>query len=299
MKDLTGQRFGHLTVLRKYGHKGGRVCWECLCDCGNLHYVITCNLTTGHTTRCSKCSNSVVDLTGQVFGQLTVIDQNKTYRKENNIKGYHAYWNCLCSCGNTTIAKGTDLSGGKTTQCKQCAGNQLIDETGNRYGYLTILNYLRTENHQTIWLAQCDCGNQCEVRINDLRRGRAKLSCGCKSIRSKGELEIEELLKQNKINYQAQYVFDNLVGQRNRRLPYDFAILTPDNQVQRLIEFDGQQHNISVNYFGGDKVLNRRKELDKIKNNYAKEHHIPLIRISYDKLSKITIEMLLGDEYLI
>lgn len=75
--------------------------------------------------------------------------------------------------------------------------------------------------------------------MNELRRGKAKISCGCKSIRSKGELEIEELLKQNKINYQTQYMFDDLTGQHNRRLPYDFAILTENNNVKRLIEFDG------------------------------------------------------------
>lgn len=298
MKDLVGQRFGQLTVLRKYGHKGGRVCWECLCDCGNLYYVITSNLTTGHTTRCSKCSNSIVDLTGKTFGKLTVLQQNKTYRKEHNISGYHAYWDCQCECGNITTVKGTDLSSGATTQCGYCANNVFIDETNNRYGYLTIIQYLHPGYHSSIWLAQCDCGNTCEVNINDLRRGKAKLSCGCKSIRSKGELEIRQLLDNNNIIYEEQYVFDNLRGNRNRRLPYDFAILK-NNYPARLIEFDGEQHQRNTDYFGGEEKFIRRQELDNIKNQYAKDNNIPLVRIPYNQLGKITINMILGNEYLI
>lgn len=33
--DLTGQRFGRLTVLGLFNHDGGRARWRCLCDCGN------------------------------------------------------------------------------------------------------------------------------------------------------------------------------------------------------------------------------------------------------------------------
>lgn len=51
-KDLTGQRFGRLTVLEfvptkdKYSH------WKCKCDCGNITFVSGVNLTSGGTTSC-------------------------------------------------------------------------------------------------------------------------------------------------------------------------------------------------------------------------------------------------------
>src|SRR6185503_14864774 len=32
--DLTGRRFGRLTVIAFAGHKGRSIRWECLCDCG-------------------------------------------------------------------------------------------------------------------------------------------------------------------------------------------------------------------------------------------------------------------------
>ena len=39
--DLTGQRFGKLTVIEKSGTKNGSVLWKCECDCGNYTEVIT------------------------------------------------------------------------------------------------------------------------------------------------------------------------------------------------------------------------------------------------------------------
>ena len=34
--DLTGQRFGKLTVLKKAPSRNGKVYWLCQCDCGNI-----------------------------------------------------------------------------------------------------------------------------------------------------------------------------------------------------------------------------------------------------------------------
>lgn len=51
--DLTGKKFGRLTVL-KYTDKraGSNVIWECVCDCGNLHNVAGKVLTSGGTRSC-------------------------------------------------------------------------------------------------------------------------------------------------------------------------------------------------------------------------------------------------------
>jgi len=54
--DLTGKKFGKLTVVEKgYSRpstKGTRVFWKCLCECGNITYVITHTLNNGHTKSC-------------------------------------------------------------------------------------------------------------------------------------------------------------------------------------------------------------------------------------------------------
>ena len=55
-EDLTGKRFGRLTVI-KYNHTYN-YCrfWECICDCGNITYIGTHTLKSGHTKSCG-CLN--------------------------------------------------------------------------------------------------------------------------------------------------------------------------------------------------------------------------------------------------
>lgn len=50
--DLTGQRFGKLTVVKEAFRDKG-VHWICMCDCGNQATVLGTSLRTGHTTSCS------------------------------------------------------------------------------------------------------------------------------------------------------------------------------------------------------------------------------------------------------
>jgi len=51
--DLRGKRFGCLVALRLAArNKWRQRVWECRCDCGRLTYVITGDLTRGHTKSC-------------------------------------------------------------------------------------------------------------------------------------------------------------------------------------------------------------------------------------------------------
>lgn len=51
--DLTGERFGRLTVLKHVGRNvSKRQLWECRCDCGNIHTADSAALTTKSTTSC-------------------------------------------------------------------------------------------------------------------------------------------------------------------------------------------------------------------------------------------------------
>ena len=55
--DLTGQRYGELTVLRPADNVGGRTAWLCRCSCGRETVVKTCHLRNGHTKSCG-CKNA-------------------------------------------------------------------------------------------------------------------------------------------------------------------------------------------------------------------------------------------------
>lgn len=50
--DLSGQRFGRLTVIRRAENKRGRVAWLCRCDCGANTIASADKLRSGHTQSC-------------------------------------------------------------------------------------------------------------------------------------------------------------------------------------------------------------------------------------------------------
>lgn len=52
--DLTGKKFGNLTVIKRlnYSEPGHTFLWECKCDCGNITIVRGTNLKSGHTISC-------------------------------------------------------------------------------------------------------------------------------------------------------------------------------------------------------------------------------------------------------
>lgn len=56
--------------------------------------------------------SQVIDMTGQRFGKLTVIEK---VAPKPNAQG--AYWRCVCDCGNEKLALGIDLRRG---QCQSC-----------------------------------------------------------------------------------------------------------------------------------------------------------------------------------
>ena len=50
--DLTGQKYGLLTVLN-YSHTSNKKrIWKCQCECGNITYVSGSDLVTRHTSSC-------------------------------------------------------------------------------------------------------------------------------------------------------------------------------------------------------------------------------------------------------
>jgi len=54
MKDLTGQKFGRLTVIEKTTKRSlrGEIIWRCRCKCGNITEVRSSNLLRGYTKSC-------------------------------------------------------------------------------------------------------------------------------------------------------------------------------------------------------------------------------------------------------
>lgn len=286
--DLTGKIFGKLTVIKEHPERTpqGSVQWVCQCECGNSTIVSGDNLRRNHTLSCGcqkkeSAQARVIDLVGQRFGKLTVIEKADTIDRQ-------LYWWCQCDCGKIIRVCGNSLKQGKTKTCGCTPSKKPNDLTNQRFGKLTALE-LFYKNDRVYWHCKCDCGNFTDVAAAHLSGGKTQ-SCGCITY-SIGEKNIENLLIENSIQYIKEYKFKDLGEYR-----YDFYLPV----LNRLIEFDGKQH---FQECGGswDKndSLEQRQVRDKIKNNYAISNNIDLVRIPYWKRDTITIEMLLEDEYLI
>lgn len=70
------------------------------------------------------------NLTGQTFGELTVLHVNEQRYQTDLLKTNkpHRYWTCICSCGRITDVESSHLTSGHTTSCGhiKSKGEQVI-----------------------------------------------------------------------------------------------------------------------------------------------------------------------------
>lgn len=85
--DLTGQRFGNLTVLCPAENIGDRTAWHCRCDCGRVVDVRTRCLRGGYTKSCGCQKPPDIPENGLVLhyidGTCVEMLQAKTVRSNN------------------------------------------------------------------------------------------------------------------------------------------------------------------------------------------------------------------------
>ena len=166
---------------------------------------------------------------------------------------------------------------------------KIKDLKGQRFGKLIAIE--PTEKRAlhggyVIYKCLCDCGNYVEVNSVELKSGHTN-SCGCLS--SLGEAKIQSILAANDICFNKETTFPDLFGANGGRLRFDFYV---DNKY--LVEYDGVQHFLDHQKgMYTEERLKTMRENDKIKNEYCKEHTIPLIRIPYTHFDNITLEDLL------
>lgn len=229
----------------------------------------------------------VIDLTGQIFGHLTVLEQDTTKTSRT------AYWLCQCDCGNKNIVsvRGTNLRSGHTQSCGCLRIARTIevitnDLTGQKFGKLIVIERDKDKKGEcAYWKCRCSCGNIISVSNSHLKGGQK--SCGC--IKSKGEQKIASILKENNINYVSQKSYEDLIGDKDYMLRFDFFL----PEYNCLIEYQGKQHYEINSFFGGVEQFNLQQKYDKIKRDYCKQNQIKLIEIPYSDYEKLNITYIL------
>lgn len=118
--DRTGKSFGALTVVNRAENDAhGNAYWVCVCACGTQIITAGNSLQSGKTKSCGclhrkrTSETHLIDITGQKFGRLTVINRKGTVRAQ----GRNAVWECICECGKLVTTTGGCLRSGHTRSC--------------------------------------------------------------------------------------------------------------------------------------------------------------------------------------
>ena len=121
-KDLTGLRFGSLVVIGPAESRNGRTRWSCRCDCGAVKDIDAGNLTSGRTRACGSGAHKRGDLTGEVFGRLTVVGSLPRGSGPSVMR-------CRCECGKVVDVLASSLKNGSTKSCG-CLQREVAARTG-------------------------------------------------------------------------------------------------------------------------------------------------------------------------
>jgi hypothetical protein len=88
VKDLTGQRFGRLTVIERAPNAAnGAVRWRCRCDCGNETISWKKTLIDGRAQSCGCLHREIVKESSHKHGQW----RTKVWRTWQNVKNRVRY----------------------------------------------------------------------------------------------------------------------------------------------------------------------------------------------------------------
>jgi Protein of unknown function (DUF2726). len=156
-----------------------------------------------------------------------------------------------------------------------------IKDVSKIYGteYKVLGNYVNYD--EPILVKHNKCGNKFNVKPKYFLKEFNKCK-NCSSSMSNGELFISNFVKTLNVPFISQF---NLVRnpKTNCWLKSDFAILNKEKEPILIIEYDGEQHFKSVDYFGGEEAFQATQYRDSVKDEYCKVNNIPFVRFSYTK----------------
>lgn len=189
--DLTGKKFGKLTIVRRAESEaaGKPRKWVCRCDCGNEIQCEGGNLKSGNTQSCGclRVEKASKVKPGMKFGRMTVLTRDGSMRYG---KVAMSMWSCICECGTFKSVLGMSLLNGDTRSCgcllsdtaRENGLRTIKDLGGQEFGELVVIERASTPASGTTnvkWLCACSCGGLTILAGNQLTEGIV-VSCGCK-----------------------------------------------------------------------------------------------------------------------
>ena len=256
------------------------------CKCKNCGYLWTTKLDRIlKGNGCRKCADikqaelrtvSIDEITNRLhkkFPQICIIGNYVNTRSKTT---------CKCTVCNNIWD--TQLSSLLTQKygCPRCAleikrkesiktHDDYISDVRKHNPYIEAVSRYQGGSQDIV--AKClICNNEWTTKAYNLLR------CGCpQCTSSKGEMKVKKYLDMFNISYIHQQSYEGLVGINGGLLSYDFYL----QDYNLLIEFQGEQHEHPIEYFGGDEQFDIQAEHDRRKREYARLHNIPLLEIWY------------------
>lgn len=186
VKDLTGQRFGRLTVLRQEGrNKHGHLKWICRCECGTEKAIIGASLVKGVIVSCGCYHREQLsvtefeDLTNHTFGKLTVLEQASSrvvHDKRGNYK--KRVWRCACECGAIVEVLENSLKTGHTNSCGCYHLERVVEALSGekspnwRGGITAIQDRIRASSRYAAWRDMVFARDDYTCQVSKKRGGK-------------------------------------------------------------------------------------------------------------------------------
>lgn len=150
-KDISNQKFGKLTAIKPLEErKHGSIVWECLCDCGNKHFVSAENLLNGNTKSCG-CLHSVGNST--IKNILTLLQISFACEYQVRINGINYYYDFII------------FNEDKSIKCLIEYDGILHFEQDKHHGWNNEKNWLKTQQNDKIKDNWCKENNIPLIRI--------------------------------------------------------------------------------------------------------------------------------------
>ena len=269
------------TFHTQYVHSDIKVDTEHMCG---YRWLVNPKNLLGGKSKCPQC-NGKHNKTPKEFCDYVESETNREFSSLGDFKGIkHITTFKHNSCGYIFKAYPFHVRKGELG-CRQCS-NMLIHNTErvkllleDKYGTeYSLISEEVTNNRDSIIVKHNVCNKEFDTISNKIiNQGSVCPHCNISS--SKGEMEIEKTLKNNKMKYKKEWSFDDC--RHKGLLFFDFAVFDETDELKCLIEFDGKQHYEPVNFFGGIEGFKTGQLRDEIKNDYCKEKGIKLLRIPY------------------
>ena len=139
VKDLTGKRFGRLTVEKYIGIRKRQAIWLCKCECGNDTYTVARQLMSGGTTSCG-CAQSQ-------SAYNTCIKRNETHGFSKKEQLYSTWKSMRCRCFNKQDKSYKNYGERGITICEEWKDYSAFREWALSNGYIPGLSIDRIDNN--------------------------------------------------------------------------------------------------------------------------------------------------------